>query len=143
MTHGPTRAHNTTSTYCVIKLTTEFPDSHHKRLKEATMIDHDNLEDFRDAELYDLQDEGYYDDYPLTEPWAQAAGGPLLDLACGTGRMALRMAALGYQVTGVDITPEMIARARQKAAQQALSIDWMVADARTFHLQKQFSFIYM
>jgi SAM-dependent methyltransferase len=107
------------------------------------MIEHDNLEDFRDALIYDLQDEGYYDDYPLTEQWARVTGGPLLDLACGTGRMALRMAALGYQVTGVDITPEMIARARQKVAQQAISIDWVVADARTFHLQKQFPFIYM
>jgi SAM-dependent methyltransferase len=57
--------------------------------------------------------------------------------------MALRMAKLGYQVTGVDITPEMIARARQKAAQQGASIDRVVADARTFHLQKQFPFIYM
>ncbi|HEX7737674.1 MAG TPA: class I SAM-dependent methyltransferase [Ktedonobacteraceae bacterium] len=107
------------------------------------MIDHDNLEDFRDGQLYDLQDEGYYDDYPLTEQWAHKLGGPLLDLACGTGRMALRMAELGYQVTGVDITPEMIARARQKAEQQAASIDWVVADARDFHLPKQFSFIYM
>lgn len=107
------------------------------------MLDHDNLEDFRDGQLYDLQDEGYYDDYPLIEQWARKLGGPLLDLACGTGRMALRMAALGYQVTGVDITPEMLARAREKAAQQALSIDWVEADARAFHLQKQFRLIYM
>ena len=107
------------------------------------MIDHDNLEDFRDAEIYDLQDEGYYDDYPLTEQWARSLGGPLLDLACGTGRMALRLAAHGYQVTGVDITPEMIARARQKAAKQGLSIEWVVADARNFHLQKQFALIYL
>ncbi|HLW01142.1 MAG TPA: class I SAM-dependent methyltransferase [Ktedonobacterales bacterium] len=107
------------------------------------MIDHDNLEDFRDAEMYDLQDEGYYDDYPLTEQWARTLGGPLLDLACGTGRMALRLAALGYQVAGVDITPEMVARARQKAAQQGFSIDFVVADARAFQLQRQFSLIYM
>ncbi len=111
--------------------------ANHECAKGTVMIDHDNLEDFRDPQTYDLQDEGYYDDYPLTEQWARALGGPLLDLACGTGRMALRMAALGYQVTGVDITPEMIARARQKAAQQAISIDWVAADARTFHLQKQ------
>ena len=119
------------------------PVANHECVKGTVMIDHDNLEDFRDAELYDLQDEGYDDDYPLTKKWAQTTGGPLLDLACGTGRMALRLAALGYQVTGVDITPEMIAWARQKAAQQAVSIDLVVADARTFHLQKQFSFVYM
>ena len=107
------------------------------------MIDHDNLEEFRDAEIYDLQDESYEEDYALTEQWARSLGGPLLDIACGTGRMALRLAALGYQVTGVDITPEMIARARQKAAKQGLSIEWVVADARAFHLQKQFQFIYM
>jgi len=107
------------------------------------MIDHDNLEEFRDAQMYDLQDEGYEDDYALTAQWARSLGGPLLDLACGTGRMALRMAAQGYQVTGVDITPEMLARARQKAAQQGASIEWVVADARAFHIQKQFPFIYM
>jgi 2-polyprenyl-3-methyl-5-hydroxy-6-metoxy-1,4-benzoquinol methylase len=112
-------------------------------MKGIVMIDHDNLEDFRDAEFYDVRDEGYEDDYPLTARWARTTGGPLLDLACGTGRMALRMAALGYQVTGVDVTPEMIARARQKASQQAASIDFVVADARAFHLQQQFAFIYM
>src|SRR5712692_9107060 len=107
------------------------------------MIDHDNLEEFRDPQTYDLEDQGYYEDYPLTEQWARSLGGPLLDLACGTGRMALRMAAQGYQVTGVDIMPEMIEWARQKAAKQAVSIDWVVADARAFHLQKQYPFIYM
>jgi 2-polyprenyl-3-methyl-5-hydroxy-6-metoxy-1,4-benzoquinol methylase len=112
-------------------------------MKESLMIDHDNLDDFRDPQLYDLVDEDYYDDYPLTEQWACSLGGPLLDLACGTGRMALRMAELGYLVTGVDITPEMIEWARQKAAKQGASIEWVVADARTFHLGKQFSFIYM
>src|SRR5690348_14868826 len=107
------------------------------------MIDHDNLEEFRDPQTYDLEDNGYDDDWALTEQCARSLGGPLLDLACGTGRMALRMAALGYQVTGVDITPQMIVRARQKAAQQGASIEWMVADARAFHLSKQFPFIYM
>src|SRR2546423_10599507 len=107
------------------------------------MIDHDNLEEFRDPQTYDLEDEGYDDDWPLTEQWARSLGGPLLDLACGTGRMALRLAAPGYQVTGVDIVPEMIEWARQKAAKQAVSIEWVVADARTFHLQRRFPFIYM
>jgi 2-polyprenyl-3-methyl-5-hydroxy-6-metoxy-1,4-benzoquinol methylase len=112
-------------------------------MKGTAMIDHDNLEEFRDPQTFDLEDEGYYDDWQLTEQWARTLGGPLLDLACGTGRMALRLAAQGYQVTGVDITPEMIAWARHKAAKQAASIEWVVADARAFQLQKQFSFIYM
>ena len=107
------------------------------------VIDHDNLEEFRDPQTYDVEDEGYDEDWPLTEQWARSLGGPLLDLACGTGRMALYMAVQGYQVTGVDIVPEMIARARQKAAELSVSIDWVVADARTFHLQRQFPFIYM
>ncbi|HEU5367867.1 MAG TPA: class I SAM-dependent methyltransferase [Ktedonobacterales bacterium] len=106
-------------------------------------LHHDNLEEFHDPETFDLEDEGYYDDYPLTAQWAREMGGPLLDLGCGTGRVALRMAALGYEVTGVDIMPEMIARARQKAAARALAIDFVVADARSFQLQRQFSFIYM
>jgi SAM-dependent methyltransferase len=57
--------------------------------------------------------------------------------------MALRMAAQGYAVTGVDIVPEMIAHARQKAAARSLAVEWVVADARTFQLGKQFPFIFM
>jgi 2-polyprenyl-3-methyl-5-hydroxy-6-metoxy-1,4-benzoquinol methylase len=41
----------------------------------------------------------------------------------------------------VGIIPEMIEWASQKAAKQGVSIEWVVADARTFHLQKQFPFI--
>jgi 2-polyprenyl-3-methyl-5-hydroxy-6-metoxy-1,4-benzoquinol methylase len=107
------------------------------------MIDYDSFEEFRDPQTYDLEVEDYDEDRPLIEQWARKLGGPLLDLACGTGRMTLRMAAQGYQVTGVDIVPEMIAQARQKAAERAVSVEWVVADARTFHLQKQFPFVFM
>jgi 2-polyprenyl-3-methyl-5-hydroxy-6-metoxy-1,4-benzoquinol methylase len=101
------------------------------------------LEELRDPQTFDLEGEGYEEDWQLTEQWARPLGGPLLDLACGTGRMALRLAAQGYHVTGVNITPEMISWARHKATKQAISIEWVLADARTFRLQKQFSFIYM
>jgi len=107
------------------------------------MIEYDYLEGYRDAQGYDLEEGGYDTDYPLTEQLARSLGGPLLDLACGTGTMAIRMAEQGFQVAGVDIIPEMIAWASQKAVKQNASIEWVVADARTFHLQKQFPFIYM
>lgn len=107
------------------------------------MLDYDSLEEFRDPQTYDLVDAGYDEDRPVIEQWARSLGGPLLDVACGTGRVAIPLAAQGYQVTGVDIVPEMIARARQKAAAQAVSVEWVVADARAFHLQQRFPFIYM
>jgi 2-polyprenyl-3-methyl-5-hydroxy-6-metoxy-1,4-benzoquinol methylase len=111
--------------------------------KETLMVDYDYLEGYRDPQAYDLEDAGYDEDFPLTEQLAHSLGGPLLDLACGTGTMAIRTAKLGYEVTGVDIIPEMIEWASQKAAKQGVSIEWVVADARTFHLQKQFPFIYL
>jgi hypothetical protein len=40
------------------------------------MIDYDPLEGFRDPETYDLEEEGYDEDYPLTEQWARELGGP-------------------------------------------------------------------
>jgi ubiquinone/menaquinone biosynthesis C-methylase UbiE len=107
------------------------------------MLDYNPLEGYRDAQAYDLEDAGYDADVPLTMHLAQSLGGPLLDIACGTGTMAIRLAEKGFPVTGVDIMPEMIELAAQKAIGQGVTIEWVVADARTFHLQKQFRFIYM
>ncbi len=107
------------------------------------MIEYDSLEEFRDPQTYDLEVTDNDEELPLIEQWARSLGGPLLDLACGTGRTALSLAAQGYRITGVDIVPEMIAQARQKAAERAVSVEWIVADARTFHLQQRFPFMYM
>jgi SAM-dependent methyltransferase len=107
------------------------------------MLDYDSLEGYKDAQAYDLEDGGYDADVPLTERLARESGGPLLDLACGTGTMAIRLAAQGYAVTGLDIVPEMIAWAAQKAARQGVTVEWAVADARAFQLGRQFGFIYM
>jgi 2-polyprenyl-3-methyl-5-hydroxy-6-metoxy-1,4-benzoquinol methylase len=105
------------------------------------MLDYDPLAGYRDAQAYDLEDGDYDEDRPFIEQWARTLSGPILDLACGTGTMAIKLAAQGYPVNGLDIVPEMIAWAAQKAAAQQLSIDWLVADARAFHLGKQFPLI--
>ena len=107
------------------------------------MIDYDLFEEFRDPVTYDVQCDAFADDFPCIETWAQALGGPLLDLACGTGRMSIHMARRGYPVTGVDLIPEMIAHAHKKAAQRAVSIDFVVGDARSFQLNQQFPLIFM
>lgn len=58
------------------------------------------------------------------------AGARVLDLCCGTGRVAAALAARGFRVTGVDGSAEMVRLARQHAP----GVDFLVADARDFRL---------
>jgi SAM-dependent methyltransferase len=65
-----------------------------------------------------------------TEVVAAVPHGPgtaLVDLACGTGNASLHAAGLGAQVTGVDITPELLAIAAAKPGGDA--VEWVAADA--------------
>jgi SAM-dependent methyltransferase len=112
-------------------------------MNEARMIDYDSFEEFRDPETYDLQCDAFDEDFALIDQWVKSLGSPLLDLACGTGRMAIRLALQGCDVTGVDVVPEMIAHARKKAAARGAVVNWVVADARDFHLGRQFPCIFM
>ena len=67
------------------------------------------------ARLYDLdlvEDPG---DIDLYLALAQRTGGPVLELAVGTGRVAVPLASAGHQVTGVDLEPAMLARATARA----------------------------
>lgn len=54
----------------------------------------------------------------------------LLDLACGRGRHSINFARRGYQVTGVDLAPTAIERAKGKAVQAGVEIDFIVGDMR-------------
>jgi 2-polyprenyl-3-methyl-5-hydroxy-6-metoxy-1,4-benzoquinol methylase len=54
---------------------------------------------------------------------------PVLDAGCGTGDMALYFAQKGHQVVGIDYLEEPIRRARAKAAERNLKVDFRVADA--------------
>jgi cyclopropane fatty-acyl-phospholipid synthase-like methyltransferase len=57
--------------------------------------------------------------------------GPVLDAGCGTGEHALFFAARGHRVTGIDFVPEAIRRARGKAAERGLPVEFLVKDATT------------
>lgn len=66
-------------------------------------------------------------------------GGRILDLGCGTGGHALCLAASGYRVTGVDRSPEMIGRARLKAAESSgLPLEFVISDVRHAELGRDF-----
>ena len=70
-----------------------------------------NLQEFTNPVLYDAENHwSTDDDFYLV--LTQQVGGPVLDVACGTGRLARAIAQAGLQVTGMDIMPAMLERAR-------------------------------
>jgi nitroreductase/ubiquinone/menaquinone biosynthesis C-methylase UbiE len=80
---------------------------------------------------------GEIDFYQALAEKVKSAGGIVLELACGTGRVALRLAQQGVAVTGLDLSPAMIAIARQKSAGLE-NICWVVGDMRDFTLPHSF-----
>jgi ubiquinone/menaquinone biosynthesis C-methylase UbiE len=58
----------------------------------------------------------------------------VLDVGCGTGFLALRFAELGHTVTGIDLAQQMIDRARRKAEEAKLHVDFRVGNAAALDL---------
>ncbi|WP_057896687.1 class I SAM-dependent DNA methyltransferase [Liquorilactobacillus oeni] len=65
----------------------------------------------------------------------------ILDLACGTGRMAVKLAQEGYTVTGVDLSDEMLALADQRAHSQKLTIPLLQANMTDLSELAQFDMV--
>ncbi len=105
-----------------------------------TMIEHNNLENFADAVDYDHEDAGE-DGVAFYAAVAGETGSPVLEVACGTGRVAIPIAKLGFIVTGLDIVPGMLARAREKSA--GMPARWIEGDARNFDLGETFRLIFI
>lgn len=66
----------------------------------------------------------------IRERFAPATYPRLLDLACGRGRHTLNLARLGYDVTGLDLSPRAISIAREKRDFQQLKADFILGDMR-------------
>src|SRR3954470_512752 len=85
------------------------------------------------AELYDpwsasvVEDVGFY----LEE--ARRAGGPIVELGIGTGRIAVPIAADGIRVIGVDSSPGMLEVCRERAQEEGLAdlLDLRLGDLRS------------
>jgi len=71
------------------------------------------------AEYYDaIHDKG--DDVPFYLEYARRAGGPVLELACGTGRLAVPLAEAGLRVHGFDFSERMLDVLRRKIAKKKI-----------------------
>lgn len=97
------------------------------------------------AEYYDSDhtitlDVGFYLDY------AQRCGSPILELASGTGRLAIPLAEAGFEIHGVDLSENMLAICRRKVEEKALGdrVHLTRADMVQFELpRKDFALAYV
>ena len=65
----------------------------------------------------------------LLASWLPAHSITVLDIGCGTGALSVLLSRLGYVVTGIDLSPAMIARAQQKARMEDQQIEFQVMNA--------------
>jgi SAM-dependent methyltransferase len=72
---------------------------------------------------------------------AQPRGRAVLDLCCGPGRCAIALAERGFQVTGVDLTEFLLAKARQRAREAKVKVEWIRRDMRDFSRPGAFDLI--
>ena len=90
------------------------------------------------ARYYDLSHQGLVEDVPFLLRLAAETGGPALELGCGSGRLLVPLARAGYEVTGVDNSPEMLARAELRLAGEAEAararVQLVTADVRALVL---------
>ncbi|MGC5325802.1 methyltransferase domain-containing protein [Brevibacillus sp. SYSU BS000544] len=95
------------------------------------------------ADYYDITQRGVTGDIPFYLDVARGNQGEVLDLACGTGRITIPLAQEGIAVTGLDLSIEMLERAKRKAEVAGVvdKINFVQGDMRTFDLQKKFSTI--
>ena len=96
-----------------------------------------------DGENYDrlFGGAGAGDDLPFWIDQAKRYGDPVLELACGTGRVTIPLAQEGFRVTGIDRAEGMLREARRKSVERNADVEWVRADIRDFCLNKTFSLI--
>ncbi len=62
----------------------------------------------------------------------------VLDIGCGPGRHSLELSRRGYEVVGVDLSPEFISLARESASSESLDIEFQVLDVRELAFEEEF-----
>lgn len=67
----------------------------------------------------------------------------IIDIGCGTGRHAIELSKRDYSVTGIDLSESLLKKAREKAKQNGLQIDFLHHDARNLPFENQFDLAIM
>jgi SAM-dependent methyltransferase len=90
------------------------------------------------ALVYDFQSRPDAPDVAFWVDWCQEVGGPVLELGCGNGRVAIPLARAGLEVVGIELSPVMLAAAEKRVAEEPPDVRRRVslvrADMRHFEL---------
>ena len=89
---------------------------------------------------------GFREEFRFIMRYAQQTGGPVLELACGGGRVILALATLGYRVYGIDASAHMLrfgmaARGELESQETQERITYIRADMRSFQFTARFPLI--
>lgn len=98
------------------------------------------------ARLYDHEQQDFVRDIPFYVDHAKECGGEVLEIACGTGRVLVPIAAQGIRITGLDASAEMLNVCRGKVdADPGMrrNVTLVQADMKNFDLEKKFAMIYI
>jgi SAM-dependent methyltransferase len=74
---------------------------------------------------------------------ARQASGDVLELACGTGQLAVPIAGAGFPIVGLDLSAPMLTTARERAATANVSVEFVQGDMRHFDLGRKFALIFI
>lgn len=106
------------------------------------MGDSDCLDLYRDAEFYDAEFSAREFEIPFYRRWAARCGDPILEVACGTGRLTIPIAEDGRAIVGLDVSGPMLSLAARKSAERGLAVEWVHQDCREMRLDRKFSLIF-
>jgi SAM-dependent methyltransferase len=98
---------------------------------------------YNDSHFYDLIHGEFAEPKTLAfyEGKIEKYGSPVLELACGTGAYLVPLAEKGIRIIGIDISDEMLQRAREKAESRNVSVEVQKGDMRDFQLNQRFPMI--
>lgn len=107
------------------------------------MKDPDCKKLYENGKHYDHQHERFRDDIPFYLEMSTRFRDPILEIACGTGRITIPIAEKGFNITGIDISKGMLDEAERKVKGKDLDIEFFKADCRYFNLNKKFNLIFI
>jgi len=98
---------------------------------------------YSDGELYDAAHWWKTNDIEFIADFADEFGGPVLELAAGTGRLASTILERGHTYTGIELSRNFVKCAKTKSERFKSKANFIEGDIRNFDLGEQFQFIFI